>query len=157
LRDSKILEGCEFKLDDDPVSYLPAIKAGVKFQDEAEIAMLSSEPSIIWRKQVPPSNWGYILNILFRENTIGHPAPKSSSPDLLFKTKYGIVGFEVKLNASNNSITWADLQEEINKAYNIVMYAKQKVCLVFVVLHLGREILNSLHGLDSMLLTSNYW
>ena len=154
LADSELFEEVAFKIDENqPVSYLPAIKPGITPQFNHGIKRLVN--SNVWKTQAPPSDWPYIMKHLFRANTIGHPAPKSHSPDLLFNTKDAILAFANKLNSPSNPVTWPNLIEEINKAAFLTQV--KPVCLIVVALHLGTEIQNALGNKSHLFLFANHW
>jgi hypothetical protein len=154
LADSELFKDVPFEIDrDQPVSYLPAIKPNTKsLLDDGIESLINSN---VWRKQVPPSDWPSIVKHLFKVNTIGHPAPKSHSPDLLFNTKNVILAFADKLNSHSNPITWSDLNEGIEKAKYLITV--KPVCLVLFALHLGAQIQNALGPRSHLLLPTNHW
>lgn len=76
------------------------------------------------------------------ENSVGYPAPESSSPDVLLRLKNVLVCFACKLG--KKATTWQVLDDEVKKAAPFIAAAKTPVCLVIVALTLGEEIIHKL-------------
>jgi hypothetical protein len=77
-------------------------------------------------------------------NTIGHPAPQSKGPDVLFHTEKAVIAWQTKLTKQESAPTWKVIQKEIDKTKPIAQV--KPVCLVFVSLNLGQEISAALNN-----------
>jgi hypothetical protein len=124
---------------------------------EETIKEFKSNQSMIWRKKVPSVNWKHVFKHLFQENSIGHPAPKSESPDILFNSNKAIIGFANKLFMEGHDATWATISDEINKASPLCNV--KPVVLVIVSTSLGEEIKTAISsaGTSYLLLDEGSW
>ena len=138
-----------------PISYLPCIKLSSS-KKRFEGYFLKSE--MIWRTETFPDDWPHIVELLFPINTIGLPAPKSHSPDIIFHSHNVFLCFVNKLNKESNPIQWSQVEDEIEKA-KLLLPLNKLVVLVILALHFGEEINQSIKssGLSYLSLDSGNW
>ena len=156
FRDSKLAHQEPISLDvRSPVSFLPKIMSQGNQKGEDAIKELVNNPKQIWRTTATREDWPAINKHLFHPNTIGHPAPKSNSPDILFNSENVMFCFANKLNVEDNAISWRSIEEEIEKASPLCNI--KPVCLVITAIHLGQEVLSCLVKGPYIVISEGQW
>lgn len=137
-----------------PISPLPQIKeAALSIQSKIDIEEMKKKPERLWKHVASPSDWEFLFRHFFPVHTIGHPAPKSFSGDVIHHASVAVANFACKLNTE--PITWATIQAEINKAKHMTPF--KPVCLIITAFELGAQIVTAMEKESHLLLGKGDW
>jgi hypothetical protein len=138
------------------ISHLPIMTTDVRVKKPvAEVLNeIKATPWKAQQKKVRVENWSLVVEQLFPVNTVGHPGPKASCPDILFHLPNTIIGFQAK-QFDRSALHWNEIQEEIKKTRPLCEV--KRVCLVMVALVLSESIQQILGTSEALALQSGYW
>jgi hypothetical protein len=124
-----------------------------KFMPSLEPQELDNEKHP-WQQVCAPSQWA---TMEFPAGSIGHPAPMSSSSDLIWRVHSSVViAFAAKLYLEG--MQWAEIRREIELAKELLgIDSLKSVVLVIVSTELAPQVVESLQSQSSLLLAAGEW